>query len=130
MGRTAILLGLLVWAGVSIGETIHIPADYLTIQDGIDAAVAGDTVLVADGTYTGDGNKNLKFMGKAITVMSGNGPEWTIIDCENDGKAMKELTQYWRDSLLSMVIHLVVGLMAPAVGSLASPTAPPQSIIA
>ena len=42
--------------------------------------------MVADGTYTGDGNKNLDFNGKAITVQSENGPENCIIDCEGDGR--------------------------------------------
>ena len=31
--------------------TINIPADYSTIQEGIDASVDGDTVLVAQGIY-------------------------------------------------------------------------------
>ena len=31
--------------------TINIPADYPTIQEGINASVDGDTVLVADGVY-------------------------------------------------------------------------------
>ena len=31
--------------------TINIPADYSTIQEGIDASVEGDTILIAQGTY-------------------------------------------------------------------------------
>jgi len=31
--------------------TINIPSDYTTIQEGIDASVDGDTVLIAEGTY-------------------------------------------------------------------------------
>jgi len=64
---------------------IHVPGDQPTIQAGIDAAVNGDTVLVADGTYTGDDNRNLDFYGKAITVESENGPEYCVIDCEDTG---------------------------------------------
>ncbi|MBT3960517.1 MAG: hypothetical protein HOB68_08140, partial [Candidatus Marinimicrobia bacterium] len=32
--------------------TINIPADYSTIQEGINASADGDTILVAPGTYT------------------------------------------------------------------------------
>jgi hypothetical protein len=60
--------------------------DYLTIQEGIDAAVDGDEVVVCDGVYTGQGNKNLDFGGKAITVRSENGPDNCVIDCEGDGR--------------------------------------------
>lgn len=56
--------------------TIHVPEDYPTIQEAIDAAVDGDTVLVNDGTY----EEAINFLGKAITVISVNGPEVTIID--------------------------------------------------
>ncbi len=53
-----------------------------TIQVGIDSAAFGDTVLVAAGTYTGDGNRDLDFGGEATYLMSESGPESTIIDCE------------------------------------------------
>jgi hypothetical protein len=76
------VLFLIVPAFVLHAATIHVPSEQPTIQAGIDAAVSGDTVLVADGTYTGDGNRDIDFLGKAITVRSENGAEFCIIDCE------------------------------------------------
>ena len=61
---------------------LHVPSEHPTIQAGIDAAVTGDIVLVADGTYTGDGNRDIDFGGKSIVVRSENGPEMTVIDCQ------------------------------------------------
>jgi len=54
-----------------------------SIQEAIDVAKDGDTVIVLDGTYTGDGNRDIDFKGKAITVRSENGPENCIIDCQH-----------------------------------------------
>ena len=67
----------------AFAATIRVPSEQSTIQAGIDAAVDGDTVLVADGTYTGEGNQNIDFKGKAITVESENGAANCIIDCED-----------------------------------------------
>ena len=61
---------------------IHVPADQPTIQAGIDEAMGGDTVLVADGTYTGPGNRDIDFGGKGVYLKSENGADVTIIDCQ------------------------------------------------
>ena len=62
------------------GTQMH-PFD--AIQEAIDAAWHGDTVIAADGTYAGEGNYNINLLGKAITVRSQNGPSSCIIDCQN-----------------------------------------------
>jgi hypothetical protein len=67
-------------------NTINVPGDSATIQAAVNGAGSGDTVLVADGTYTGPGNFDIDFLGKTdLVVRSVNGPEVTIIDCGEIG---------------------------------------------
>ncbi len=54
------------------------------IQDAVDTAVPGDIVMVLNGTYNGEGNRDLDFKGKAITVRSEdpNDPSLVTIECD------------------------------------------------
>jgi len=67
--------------------TFHVPTDYATIGAAIAAATANSKVWVAAGTYTGAANKNLDLGGKNITLSGGGGPELTILDAQNSGRA-------------------------------------------
>lgn len=80
---------------------IRVPLHYPTIQEAIDASINGDIVLVADGIYKGEGNKNINFNGKKITVQSESGPEKTIIDCEGDGRGFDFHSGEDNNSILS-----------------------------
>ncbi len=55
--------------------------DYTNIQAAINDSNDGDVVIGAPGTYTGEGNRDIDFKGKAIIVRSKSGSEDCIIDC-------------------------------------------------
>jgi hypothetical protein len=57
---------LLALAGPSAGRIRRVPAEYRTIQEAIDSADPGDTVLVAPGRYV----ENVRFGGKGIVLAS------------------------------------------------------------
>ena len=77
------LVGLALLASSPVqGATIYVPDHQPTIQAGIDAAANGDEVVVRDDTYSGVGNRDIDFLGKAITVRSENGPDNCTVDCE------------------------------------------------
>jgi parallel beta-helix repeat protein len=63
---------------------IYVPGDSTTIQGGINGAEAGDTVLVAPGRYL----ENIDFLGKVVTVLSAEGPDYTIIDGHQSGSVV------------------------------------------
>ena len=83
---TICFLGLL-FAGSTNAAVLYVSStDYTTIQAAIEACVDGDTVVVAPDTYSGPGNYNISFKGKAITVQSTDPGDpqvvnSTVIDC-------------------------------------------------
>lgn len=80
----AVLFVTILFAFPAFASTIHVPSDQPTIQAGIDAAMDGDTVLVASGTYI----ECLNFAGKAITVQSEEGADVTVVDGNQSGSVV------------------------------------------
>lgn len=56
---------------------------YATIQAALDAAWSGVTIVLADGVYTGEGNRDVLTLGKSVIIRSAGGdPSACIIDCQ------------------------------------------------
>ncbi len=80
------ILIMLTISASAFGSVLRVPQNFPNIQGAIFFAEDADTVLVSDGIYTGNKNRNIDFMGKSITVLSLNGPAETVIDCEYRGR--------------------------------------------
>ncbi len=73
-------------------NTIYVPTDYPTIGAALNAAGNGYVIIVQPGVYTGSGNVNLNFLGKAVTIRSVNPSDpctvaTTVIDCAGSAGA-------------------------------------------
>ena len=58
-------------------------ADYTRIQDAVDAAEDGTTILVQPGRYTGSADNVVFIQGKGVRLIGVGGYKETIIDCED-----------------------------------------------
>lgn len=67
LGLALVMVGVV---GLASAAERHVPADYPTIQAAIVAAGNGDEIILAAGTYSGAGNKDLSPLGKPLTIRS------------------------------------------------------------
>jgi hypothetical protein len=82
--------------------------DFPTIQAAIDAASTGDVIELLDGTFTGNGNRDIDYRGKAVTVRSrGGDPARCVIDCQgsrdSEHRGFRFLSGEGPDSILEGV---------------------------
>lgn len=68
-------------------NALAVPDVYPTIQAAVDAASSGAVIILAPGTYTGPGNRDIDLGGKNLTIRSVNPADAncvsaTVIDCQ------------------------------------------------
>jgi len=78
------------------GSTLYVPDNYGTIQGAIDAALAGDTIVVRPGTY----NENINLLGKSIRLKSEFGPKRTVIKAAGEPSVVTFKNSEGRDTVL------------------------------
>ena len=110
MKKALLILGWLVVVLPCAAEIIIVDdggyGDFDNIQAAIDYSTNGDLIYVLPGTYTGPGNRDIDFMGKAVTV-TGVDPEdpyivaATVIDCEHASRGFYFHTAEQANSVLA-----------------------------
>lgn len=107
----------------------HVPLDYPTIQDAVDAAGDGDTVLIANGVYSGPGNVSIQWDAsiKHLVIKSENGRDHCIIDCMEEGRGFTLINgQDHRDVIEGLTI--TNGFEGHAAGAILIDTTSPRII--
>jgi predicted outer membrane repeat protein len=92
---TLLLLVASLARSATAGETYYVPDDFATIQEAIDAAAAGDIIMVRPGVYFGpiDINENVK-------IISTDGADVTAIDGSKTSDSIVSIIHRNRFTLL------------------------------
>ena len=83
------------------GPNLTVLQDDWDIKSAVEKVDDGGTVTIGDGFFSGEGNRNIWFSNKAITLRSANGPENTIIDCGGISRGVVFQTSKTSTSVLS-----------------------------
>ena len=100
MRQTTLATALLVLSAVlSVAQnTLRVPDNYATIQDAVNAASPGDTILVSSGTWCGAVvTKRLFIRGEGQAAISGNGCSGPLSSAPLGKRVMKlDIKEYSR----------------------------------
>ena len=91
----------------SRADTWEVPQEAPTISAALALCSAGDTVLVADGTYSGTGNRNITLPSFDVVVRSSGGADDCTIDLEGQGRWLEVRNGLTRATVIEgfRVIH-------------------------
>ena len=86
--RLAAFTIILLTTNVLLAVIHHVPGQFQDIQTAVNAALEGDTVMIAEGTYTGVGFMDIELTGRNIVITSESGPDECILDMQSLGRAL------------------------------------------
>jgi len=85
---------VLLSAATAAGDTYVIDpdgtGDFPTIQDAVNAATDGDIIELMQGTFTGDGNRDIQVPSRPITIRAEYGGNYMNCQIDCDGSAREE----------------------------------------
>ncbi|MCK4305223.1 MAG: right-handed parallel beta-helix repeat-containing protein, partial [Candidatus Eisenbacteria sp.] len=99
---------LLITTGSATGTTYVVSpdgtGDFPTIQAAIDSVLDGDIIELANGMFTGEGNRDIDYLGKAISIRSQAGdPDSCLIGCAYSARGFIFHSGEGHDSILEGV---------------------------